>query len=220
MRVLPPRPRHRQLQILAAYEGHGAARSQIDGCVFHHIVGGEQRHVLEIRERPAHQPDALLHPCPRGRHPVQHHDHPASVMLGAAHHAEPAGIGVARLQPVRHAPLHERIAVVLDDTVIGKRLFRIVVIVLGKILDDPFCKRGDVAHRHVVRRIGPSRAVAEHAVLHAERLGLRVHHFDELLLRSGNPLGQHDAGIVAGLDDHAADQHFDRDLRAQFHEHL
>ncbi len=47
-----------------------------------------------------------------------------------------------------------------------------------------------------------------------------VHQFDELLFRAANRLGQHDAGVVAGMDDDAADQVLDLDLRADLHEHL
>ena len=44
------------------------------------------------------------------------------------------------------------------------------------------------------------------AVREPDFLGLLVHLLDKGRLAAGQAFGQHDAGVVAGLDDHAADQ--------------
>ena len=116
---------HGQRQRLAADEGDVGAGAQVDGGVFDDFVAGEEGDVFEIRKAPAHQPDAFLDAVLRGWHAVQHHDDAAAAVFGATDDTEAAGVGVAGFQAVRQAALHERIAVVLDNAVVGKRLFRV-----------------------------------------------------------------------------------------------
>ena len=66
--------------------------------------------------------------------------------------------------------------------------------------------------RQVVRcsGIGPAGRVAEGGGGQADLPRLLVHRVGELLLGAGDRLGEHHAGVVAGLHDHAADQRLDR----------
>ena len=58
------------------------------------------------------------------------------------------------------------------------------------------------------------------AVREPDFLGLLVHLLDKGRLAAGQAFGQHDAGVVAGLDDHAADQIGNLDAAAERHEHF
>jgi hypothetical protein len=56
--------------------------------------------------------------------------------------------------------------------------------------------------------------------VHAEFPRLLVHKLGKGLLGAGQAFGEHDAGIVAGLDDDTAQQVLDADFRADLDEHL
>ena len=51
--LLPPVARHRHHQIAPADQRHGRAGAQPYRHALHHVAGGEQRHVLEIRRTPS-----------------------------------------------------------------------------------------------------------------------------------------------------------------------
>jgi hypothetical protein len=58
------------------------------------------------------------------------------------------------------------------------------------------------------------------AVGQADFLGLPIHLLDKRGLAAGQTLGQHDAGVVAGLHDHAAYQVGNFHALAERHEHF
>ena len=133
--------------------------------------------------------------------------------LGARHQAIAAFIGVAGLQPVGEALLHQRVPVFLLYPIVFECLFRVVVVVVGEILDDPPGQGGDVARAHACAGSGQPVQFTKCELVRPKLLGLLVHQLDELLLGAGDALGQHDAGVIAGLHDHAADQVLDPHLR-------
>ena len=67
--------------------------------------------------------------------------------------------------------------------------------------------------------VGQAFRVLVARVLHAERLGLLVHEFDEMLDRAAHAFGQRHGGVVARLHDQALDQVFDRHLHLRVDEH-
>ena len=118
------------------------------------------------------------------------------------------------------APVEQRVAVALADVVVGKALLGEVAVVLRKVRDQPQRQPGEVARRHQVVRLGPAAGVGEHAVGEAELAAATGHLVGEGALGSRQGFGDDDAGVVAGLDDDAADEVFDRDPRVDADEHL
>ena len=68
--------------------------------------------------------------------------------------------------------------------------------------------------------VGHAVDIGEMAVFEPDLLGLFVHQVDKSLLAAGETLGENDAGVVAGFDDHAVQQIIDADLAVERHEHL
>ncbi len=68
--------------------------------------------------------------------------------------------------------------------------------------------------------IGQAVDIGKVTVGEPDFLGFLVHLIDKGLLAAGQPFGQHDAGVVARLHDHAAHQILDLDAAAERHEHL
>ena len=130
-------------------------------------------------------------------------------------------LGVAGLQPVgANISVEQRIAVSLIDVVEGVILLSEVMVILREIRNRTQRQRRQIAGGHVVVGIRQSVDIGKMAAGETDFLGLGVHQIDESGLAAGQPLGQHDAGVVAGLDDHAAHQIVDLDARADRHEHL
>ncbi len=73
--------------------------------------------------------------------------------------------------------------------------------------------------RHAVFRMRPAGGVAEGGIAQPDSAGGLVQHLGEAFLAARDRLGQHDAGVVAGLDDDAARQILHRDAAAEFEEH-
>jgi hypothetical protein len=128
---------------------------------------------------------------------------------------------MAGLHPVgANGLVEQRVAVALLDAAIGVFALGIDAVALREVGDHVPGQPGQVAHRHVVVGMRPAGDVGEAAVGQAQRLGTLVHQLDEGLLRAGDALGQHEAGVVAGLDDDAPDQVLDLHPRVDLHEHL
>ena len=127
---------------------------------------------------------------------------------------------MAGLEPVGGALLHQGVAILLFDVVVFECFFRVVLVVFGEVADQPPGHDGDVARAHLVARVGPAGGVEEFGVLQAKLMRLLVHQLDELLLGTGDSLGQHDAGVVAGIHDHAANQVLHLHRGVDPHEHL
>ena len=68
--------------------------------------------------------------------------------------------------------------------------------------------------------IGHAVDIGEMAVVEPDLLGLFVHQIDKGRLAAGEALGENEAGVVAGFDDHAVQEIVDRHLAAERHEHL
>jgi hypothetical protein len=92
-------------------------------------------------------------------------------------------------------------------------------VVLRELADQRGGDRRDVTCRGQVLRVGQAGAVDEVAPGHAEPSRVAVHQRREGRLVAGDVLGQRDAGIVAGLDDHPLEQRLDVDLLADLDEH-
>ena len=67
--------------------------------------------------------------------------------------------------------------------------------------------------------IGQSAGIGELGVLQSQALGFAVHELHEYILGSRHGLGQRNAGIIAGLDDHALQQGFNGDWFFRIDEH-
>ena len=120
-------------------------------------------------------------------------------------------VGIDPQQPV---------AVGLRDVVVAVLAQRIERVVLGKVAD----QRGARAAR------GPSPsssaadarvpvALAEVRVREPEPRRFAVHPLGERVLAAGDDLGQRDRRVVAGLDDHSAQQLVDGDRLLRLDEH-
>ena len=77
----------------------------------------------------------------------------------------------------------------------------------------------EVAHRHPLLRIGQARGIAECRILEADLLGALVEEVGEGEFGAGDPLRDHDGGVVARLDDHAAEQVLEADAGIELGEH-
>ena len=117
-------------------------------------------------------------------------------------------------------PAEQWIAVVLGNVAIPERLLGEQRIVLREGLDDMPRQRRDVAHRHQMLGIGPAGRILERAVLQADLARPLGHQLGKRFLGAGQALGEHDAGVVAGLHDDSAQQVFDRDSGVDQDEHL
>ncbi len=69
-----------------------------------------------------------------------------------------------------------------------------------------------------MRRRWQAGAVVEVGVGHAEALRIGIHQLHKGRFSAANPLGERNGRIVAGLHDHALDQHLSRYLRPYLHE--
>ena len=143
--VAAPLPGHGQHQVLPAYQRHGRPRAQPDLRLLNRVARGEQRHVLELPKAPLQQPFAFLCPLVHRGKAVHHDDHPPAAPRAAGGQAIAALFGVARLQAVRDAFLHEGVAVLLLDIVVLEHFFIVVFVILWEIGDQAPRQRRDVA---------------------------------------------------------------------------
>jgi len=128
---------------------------------------------------------------------------------------------MAGLEPVRTDVLVEkRIAVALFDIVEFIAHFRIIVVILRKVFDCSDRQRREIARGHPVIGVGQAADIGEMAVFQSDLLALLIHQRGKGLLAAGQTLGENEAGVVAGLNDHPLQQILDRDAAADRHEHL
>src|SRR5471032_1008044 len=76
-----------------------------------------------------------------------------------------------------------------------------------------------LARCHLRVGIGQAIGITEHRFGEADLARALSHLIGEISFIAGNPFGQHDAGIVAGLDDHAVQQVVDGNLAVDRREH-
>ena len=115
--------------------------------------------------------------------------------------------------------VQQRISVPLADPVVGELLFRIVGIVLGKILDRPLREHRQVVGGGQVFRIGPAGGVAKDGVAHTQFPAAFGHLLGERFLALQESLRDDDGGVVTRLDDDALDQVLHLHLGQRFQEH-
>ncbi len=173
----------------------------------HRGSGGEQRYRVVFAERPLDQPLALLRARLRRGQPAQHDQNPTVAALGGSDQAVAGFLGVAGFQSIgAEILIEERIAVPLRDLVEGEFLLAIDLVELRKVLDRAHRHRREIMRRHPVIRVRQPIDIGEMAVLEPDFFRLAVHLLDKRALAAGQALGQHDAGVIAGLDDHSAYQ--------------
>src|SRR5699024_5543608 len=112
-------------------------------------------------------------------------------------------------------PVEEGVAVPLRDVVPGKLGFGVVVIKVGKFIDHACGQVSQVACRHQMTFCWPPGRVPELTIPEPDLLCETIQLSRESLLASGQPFRQNDAGIIAGLDDDAAQKVLDPDLASQ-----
>ena len=95
----------------------------------------------------------------------------------------------------------------LDAAILEGRL-GIVVIILRKILEQPPRQDRKIAGCHVMFRVRPTGGVPELAVVQAQFLRLGVHELCKSVFASSQALCDHDAGVVARLNDDSANEVF------------
>ena len=87
------------------------------------------------------------------------------------------------------------------------------------VADQRARKRREITHRAVVLRVGQPVRVHEVRAEHAERFRFLVHQVDERVFAAAYVLGHRYCRIVAGLNDHAAQQILEFHRRAFADEH-
>ena len=112
--------------------------------------------------------------------------------------------GLEAVDPDPH--LDQRIAVLLADLVPGELRLREHRIVFGELRDQEPRHRRQVARRRILVRVRQAGGIDEMRVGEPDLLGELVHHARELGFGAAQPLGQRDCRVVAGLDDHRAQQ--------------
>ncbi len=116
--------------------------------------------------------------------------------------------------------IQKRIAVALFDITEGKFLLIENGIKFGKVLNDMLRQNTQLPRRHLVIRIGPASCIPEGAFFKAEFPRPGGHRFGKPLFRSAEPFSHHDTGVIAGLDDDAAQKISDADARIHLDKHL
>ncbi len=129
---------------------------------------------------------------------------------------------MAGLQSVGAGKLVEdEIAVVLADIAPDEAALAEIAIVFRIIQDQMTRQYGQIHRRHQLPvRLRQPVGIDEMRLLEPDLTRPRVHHAHETFHRSAQRLGDHDAGIVARLDDDAADQILDRNPVADIDEHF
>ena len=116
--------------------------------------------------------------------------------------------------------IEKRVPVALLDIAEGEILLGKDGIIFRKVLNDMLCQESKFPRCHLVVRIGPAGGVHECTFLKPEFPRPRGHRLGKALFRSAKPFGHHDTGVIAGLDNNAAQQISDADAGIDFDKHL
>ena len=151
---------------------------------------------------------------------ADHHRNKATAVANRRRGQAVAGrFGMPGLEAVhtRIAP-QQQVAVGLLDVVEDEFLFLEQRVTIREITNQRTAEPGHVMRAGVQLRVRQAGGVDEMRLRQAQLLRVTIHQIGEHVLGSRHVFRQHDAGVVAGLDDDAVQERFQRNVLADFHE--
>ena len=171
-------------------------------------------------EAPLEQLFALVGALLFGLEAIDDHNESHSALHRRAYESVARLARKAGLEPIgADAHAQQRIAVRLADLVEGEVALAVIAVVVGIGRDDVARELGEFARGHQLARIGQSGRVSESGLGEAKFARPLDHHLGKLVLAAGDAFGEHDAGVVARLDDHAVKEVVDGSPRMDRHKH-
>ena len=211
---------HQHLQVAGGHQRHALAGAEPDVGVGDLGAGRVEADGVEGAEGPFDHGWRLGGALGVVGEAADHEDHALAVLHRRADEAVAGLGGVAGLQAVdAEAELKQRVAVVLPDAVPSVFGLAEIVVLVREVVDQVTGEGDEVVRAHHLAGIGQARGVGEVRDGHAELAGPLGHLLGEGGLAAGEAFGDHDAGVVAGLDDDPLDEIADADLGARLDEH-